>query len=334
MFAAVILLQALAEKQCRQRSVCHICALGMQCCLQGGRFKWLPSCPANHTSFLWNPQMQAKKQARKRKAMEASAAAAAAGSPPKRVSLPGWVARLPGAPVGAAARGTPAAAAAATMSPSCGPASPGGCAQSNQPGAGAHKRRQQVQQEVQQQEQQQGTSSSSLAPTQQQQQQEKQRKGAGKAAGAGGKASSGNKSKQTLLSPAPSRKAGGAAEPSGRKARVATAAGAAAAAGAPSPAKSDRQRSTGSAQDVPDVLRQHESKAVAPEDSGAAPVLLWQEGGGAGRAFGQHLNACPEPSPVDAAGFATALRQGLHGAIKQAAPWVVLECTAMCCTAR
>ncbi|KAL4428471.1 hypothetical protein ABPG75_002560 [Micractinium tetrahymenae] len=215
--------------------------------------------------------LAAKKEARKRKAMEA----AAAGSPPKRIpSLAGRVARLPAASAGAAAHGTTAAAAAATMEPSTGQASPGGYAQSNQPAAAAHKRRQQVQQEVQQQ-QQHGASSSSLGHSQQQQQQ--QPKSGSKAAGTAGKAPSGSKSKQTLLSPAKSRpaapskgkgKAAAAAGPSGSKGKAATTAPATAAAVAgPSPAKSGRQRSAGSVQDVPEVLRQHEKDAMAPEDS-------------------------------------------------------------------
>ncbi|KAL4439198.1 hypothetical protein ABPG77_004100 [Micractinium sp. CCAP 211/92] len=218
--------------------------------------------------------LEAKKAARKRKAMEASAAAAAAGSPSKRVSLSGRLARLPGAPAApAAARATSAAAAAATMEPSSGHTSPGGHVQAKPPAAVAAQRRQQARQEVQQQQQ--GAASSSLSPAQQQQQ-----RSGGNAAGAAGRVSSGSKSKQTLLSPGPSRKAAPskpkaatvvaatAAQPRGSKARAAAAAGAAAAAASASPAKSGSRRRMDSAEeDIPKVLRQHELEAVAPKDS-------------------------------------------------------------------
>lgn len=213
--------------------------------------------------------------------MEASAAAAAAGSPSKRVSLSGRLARLPGAPAApAAARATSAAAAAATMEPSSGHTSPGGHVQAKPPAAVAAQRRQQARQEVQQQQQ--GAASSSLSPAQQQQQ-----RSGGNAAGAAGRVSSGSKSKQTLLSPGPSRKAAPskpkaatvvaatAAQPRGSKARAAAAAGAAAAAASPSPAKSGSRRRTDSAEeDIPKVLRQHEMEAVAPKDSGGGPACF------------------------------------------------------------
>lgn len=233
-------------------------------------------CPADQGGpGITPPGMQAKKAARKRKAMEALAAAAAAGTPRKRVTLPGRSARPPAVPAGAEARGTPAAAAAATMEPSSGHASPGGCTQSEKPAAGARKQRQQAQQEGAQQRQQ-VVSSSSLEPDQQQQQQ--QRGSGSTAAGAAGKTSTGSKSRQTLLTPVKGRQAA----PSNGKAAAATATAAAAPRSASkageSPAKSGRQRSTGSAQDVPEVLRQHELEAVAPEDSGKQHLVLQHAG--------------------------------------------------------